>query len=264
MAKDVWRKILNEETKPLKIFIGWDSREDIAYQVAKLSIEQHASVPVEIVPLKQKKLKKEGLYWRKVDKLASTEFTFTRFLVPELCEFNGWALFIDCDFVFLDDVKKLFDQKDERYAVMCAQHDYTPQEGVKMDGQKQTVYPRKNWSSMMLINCGHPSNRVLDKEVVNSSRKSGAFFHRFSWLNDEEIGQLSHEWNWLVGWYKEPKDGVPKALHYTEGGPWFQEYENCEYANEYYRVERQYLKSTISKLENEKSDFDGLTDQKKN
>jgi lipopolysaccharide biosynthesis glycosyltransferase len=254
---------MNENIKPLKIFIGWDSREDIAYQVAKLSIEKHASVPVEIIPLKQKDLRQTEMYWREVDKLASTEFTFTRFLIPELTGFKDWALFIDCDFVFLDDVKKLFDHIDDQYAVMCVHHDYTPDEGVKMDGQKQTQYPRKNWSSMMLINCGHPSNRVLIKEVVNSPKRSGAFFHRFSWLKDEEIGKLSYEWNWLVGWYKEPKDGKPKALHYTEGGPWFPEYEDCEYANEYYKVERQYLKNKIIEPLEKKNEFGFLTDQKK-
>lgn len=232
---------MNEEIKPLKIYIGWDSREDIAYQVAKLSIENLSSVPVEVIPLRQKTLRKEELYWREVDKLASTEFTFTRFLIPELMEFDGWALFIDCDFVFLDDVKKIFDQADDQYAIMCAQHNYEPKEHTKMDGQQQHIYPRKNWSSMMLINCGHPSNKKVTKEFVNDPHKTGAYLHRFSWLKDEEIGELSHEWNWLVGWYQEPEDGNPKALHYTEGGPWFEEYRDCDYANEWYKVERQYL-----------------------
>jgi lipopolysaccharide biosynthesis glycosyltransferase len=235
----------------LKIFIGWDSREDIAYQVAKQSIIDTSSVPVEIVPLKQKNLKLQELYWRKEDKLASTQFTFTRFLLPELTNFEGWALFIDCDFVALADVKELFDQRNDKYAVMCAQHDYTPKLGLKMDGKQQTVYPRKNWSSMMLVNCGHPSNKTLTKELVNDDRITGAYLHRFSWLDDSEIGKISHEWNWLVGWYKEPHSGSPKFLHYTEGGPWFDNYYDCEYASEYYRVERKYLNNIISR-QNEK------------
>ena len=230
---------------PLKIFIGWDSKEDIAYQIARQSILDTASVPVEIVPLKQKNLRNQGLYWRSKDRLASTEFTFTRFLLPELMEFDGWALFIDCDFVALDDIANLFAQTNDKYAVMCAQHDYTPKEGTKMDGQKQTVYPRKNWSSMMLVNCGHPSNKALTKDLVNDKEVTGAYLHRFSWLDDTEIGKLSHEWNWLVGWYEEPKDGSPKFLHYTEGGPWFENYYDCEYSEEYYRVERKYLNSII-------------------
>ena len=257
---------MNEEISPLKIFIGYDSREDIAYQTAKLSIEKHASVPVEIIPLKLKWLKKSGVYTRPVDKLASTEFTFTRFLIPHLTEFKGWALFIDCDFIFLEDVAKLFAQTKDEYAVMCAQHDYTPAEGTKMDGQQQHQYPRKNWSSMMMINCSHPSNAVVTNDFVNDVYKTGAYFHRFSWLNDEEIGKLSHEWNWLVEWYKAPKDGTPKALHYTEGGPWFKEYQNCEYAVEWYKIKNLYndlhidsLTDKISKLKNRSINAEDLT-----
>lgn len=233
---------------PFRIYIGWDSREDIAYQVARQSILDKSSIPVEIIPLKQKQLRKDGMYWRSADALASTEFTFTRFLVPELNNYDGWALFIDCDFVAVADVKKLFDQRDDKYAVMCAQHDYTPKETTKMDGQQQHQYPRKNWSSMMLINCGHPKNKSLTKELVNNETITGAYLHRFSWLSDSEIGELSHEWNWLVGWYKEPDDGSPKFLHYTEGGPWFKQYENCEYSFEYYKALAKYKDSIINKL----------------
>lgn len=248
------RQTLRENNKTLKIFVGWDSREDIAFQVAKQSIIDNTNADVEIIPLKQKPLRKDGLYWREEDKLASTEFTFTRYLIPELTEFSGWALFIDCDFVFKDDVQKLFDQIDNKYAIMCAQHDYTPKEGTKMDGQTQTVYPRKNWSSMMLINCGHPDNKILTKETVNDEEKGGAYFHRFSWLNDNLIGEVSHEWNWLVGWYKEPEDGAPKVLHYTEGGPWFDKYENCEYAIDWFHYYKRYMTNYIeidSKKKNE-------------
>ena len=114
---------------------------------------------------------------------------------------------------------------------MCVQHDYTPKPGIKMDGQKQTLYPRKNWSSMVLYNCGHPSNEKLSVDLVNNPNYDGAYFHRFAWLKDEEVGSLDPEWNWLVGWYNEPEDGKPKAIHYTEGGPWFKNYRNCEYGD---------------------------------
>ena len=244
--------------EPLKIYIGWDSREDIAYQVCKQSILDTATVPVEIIPLKQKVLKSEGFYWRGKDKLASTEFTFSRFLVPELMNFEGWALFIDCDFLFLDDVAKLFAQTNSNYAAMCAKHDYTPSTGVKMDGQQQTVYPRKNWSSMILFNCSHPSNKLLTKELVNADTTTGQYLHRFTWLNDEEIGKLSHEWNWLVGWYKETKDSTPKALHYTEGGPWFENYRSCEYASEWFNTQHNYYTSSINKLQQK------ITNQQRN
>lgn len=229
----------------MKIFIGWDSREDIAYQVAKHSILANTTESVEIIPLKQKILKSQGLYWRAKDALASTEFTFTRFLIPELMNFEGWALFVDCDFVFVDDVKKIFDKKDDRYAVMCAKHDYTPKNSIKMDGMVQTAYPRKNWSSMMLINCGHVANKVCNKTYVNDNNTTGQMLHRFTWLTDSQIGKISHEWNWLVGLYKEPSDGIPRAIHYTEGGPWFAEYQNCEYAKEWYKYQATYYKNEL-------------------
>ena len=240
---------MSEETKQLKVYVGWDSREDIAFQVCKQSILDHTFSEVDIIPVKQKRLRKEELYWRDEDQLGSTEFTFTRFLVPYLNDYNGWALFIDCDFVFLDDVQKLFDQADDRYAIMCAQHDYTPKPGFKMDGKEQFIYPRKNWSSMMLINCGHPDNRKLSLELINDAKTTGAYLHRFSWLKDSQIGKLSHEWNWLVGWYKEPDDGNPKALHYTEGGPWFNNYRNCEYNYEWYEAQANFYKGIIKKQE---------------
>lgn len=210
----------------MKIFVGWDSREDIAYQVCKHSIISKQTM-AEVIPLKQNDLRESKLYWREKDLMASTEFTFTRFLIPELMNFNGWALFIDCDMILTTDIKELFDQADDRYAVMCVQHDYTPKQGVKMDGQQQTVYPRKNWSSVMLINCSHPSNKSLNKELVNDPNIGGAYLHRFSWLKDEEIGELDHTWNYLVGVYNDID--VPKLIHYTEGGPWFENYRYCKY-----------------------------------
>jgi len=210
----------------MKVFVGYDSREDIAYQVCKHSIVSKQP-DAEVRPLVQKELRDSGWYRRPVDKLASTEFTFTRFLVPELAGFQGWALFMDCDMILTTDIKKLFDQADDQYAVMCVQHDYTVKEGTKMDGQKQTVYPRKNWSSVVLFNCGHPSNANLTQDFVNEPELNGAYFHRFSWLKDEEIGKLDHTWNYLVGVYDDIE--TPKLIHYTEGGPWFENYRNCEF-----------------------------------
>ena len=211
----------------MKVFVGYDTREDIAYQVCKHSILSRQP-EADVRPLKQQELRDAGLYWRDVDKLASTEFTFTRFLIPELAHYQGWALFMDCDMILTTDIKELFDQADDQYAVMCVQHDYTPREGLKMDGKQQTSYPRKNWSSVMLVNCGHPSNAVLDKELVNDPEITGAYLHRFSWLKDEEIGELDHTWNYLVGVYDDI--ATPNLIHYTEGGPWFENYRDCEFA----------------------------------
>lgn len=211
----------------MKVFIGWDKRETIAYEVCKYSINNRASSNFDIKPLIQKDMRQKGLYYRDIDPLSSTEFTFTRFLVPFLMNYKDWALFIDCDIVFLDDIKNLFDITDDKYAIMCVKHDYEINNEFKMDGKIQTIYPRKNWSSVMLFNCGHPSNRKLTPQIVNT--ESGKYLHRFSWLKDEEIGEISKEWNWLVGVYKEPDDGIPKVLHYTNGGPYFKDYFNTDY-----------------------------------
>ena len=212
----------------MNIFIGYDSREDLAYQVCSYSIKSKSKL-AKIFPLKLNELKSKGLYNRDEDKLGSTEFTFSRFLVPVLNDYTGWALFCDCDILFLNSVEELFSQVNDKYAVMCVKHDYTPKGDTKMDGRIQSIYPRKNWSSLVLWNCNHPSNKKITSELVNDPKITGKFLHRFSWLEDDEIGEISHEWNWLVGWYKEPTDGAPKAIHYTEGGPWFPEYRFCDY-----------------------------------
>lgn len=215
---------------PLRVFVGWDSREPIAYDVCEHSLLRHSSVALSITPLKQDDLRARGLYARDVDPLASTEFTYTRFLTPYLAGYEGWALFCDCDFLWTADVAELFAKADDGKAVLCVQHDYRPTERTKMDGQVQTAYPRKNWSSMILFNCGHPANAALTPDIVNS--ESGAFLHRFQWLTDDQIGEVDHTWNWLEGWYDKPTDEVPPAaIHYTRGGPWFENWQDVDYAD---------------------------------
>ena len=210
----------------LKIFIGWDSREPEAAEVCEYSILKHATVPVEIHFLKQEELRAQGIYTRDLDPQSSTEFTFTRFLVPYLCNYQGNAVFVDCDFLFEHDVKELFEYANDNAAVAVVQHDYQPTNTVKMDGKTQYLYPRKNWSSLMLFNCAHPDCQTLTPEIVSS--QTGEFLHRFAWTG-YEIGSLDKTWNWLVNWYHEPQDGKPKAIHYTEGGPWFPNYVKTEY-----------------------------------
>jgi lipopolysaccharide biosynthesis glycosyltransferase len=215
-------------SSPFRIFIGFDQREPEAYEVARSSLERRASIPVEITPIKLDDLRGRGLYRRGEDPLASTEFTYSRFLTPALAGFEGWALFCDCDFLWLGDVAELSQFNDEKKALYCVQHDYRPTETTKMDGKVQTVYPRKNWS-LMLFNCDHPAVRKLTPELVNS--QTGAFLHRLQWLEDDEIGALPEEWNWLEGWSKRPASGTPKAVHFTRGGPWFKEWQNVDYAD---------------------------------
>ena len=229
--------------KILKIYIGWDSREDIAYQVARQSLIDTTHANIDIVPIKQNNLRRDKIYTREIDLLASTEFTFTRFLVPYLNNFKGWALFCDCDFLFLEDVQQLFSLADPKYAVMVVKHDYRPKNKKKMDGQDQLQYPRKNWSSLILWNCAHPSNAVLTARKVSDPATTGAFLHRFQWLKDEVIGTVPTPWNWLVNWYREPQDGTPCALHFTEGGPWFHQYKNTEYAASWFSVKSDYFEN---------------------
>jgi hypothetical protein len=220
---------------PFRIFIGWDRREPEAYEVAKFSLERRASIPVSVIPIKLEEMRARGLYRRDQDPLASTEFTYSRFLTPSLAKHAGWALFADCDFLWLADVADLVDYTRTPKAVFCVQHDYRPTEATKMDGAVQTIYPRKNWSSLMLFNCGHPAVRRLTPEVVN--RESGAFLHRMQWVADEEIGALPLEWNWLEGWNRKPAHGTPKAVHFTRGGPWFENWQDVDYGD-LWRAER--------------------------
>jgi hypothetical protein len=142
---------------------------------------------------------------------------------------RGPALFCDCDFLWLADIAELVALYDPGKAVQCVQHDYRPTETVKMDGVPQTVYPRKNWSSLMLFNCGHPAVGALTPDVVN--RESGAYLHRMQWVDDRDIGALPLVWNWLEGWNKRPSSGTPKAVHFTRGGPWFEQWRSVDYAD---------------------------------
>lgn len=231
----------NKYTMNYNIYIGWDSRETIAYDVCEFSLRQNASQKISIVPLKQSELRQNGIYSRPSDELASTEFSLTRFLVPALNQYQGWAVFCDCDFLWLDDVVKLFEQTDPRYACMVVKHDYAPVHSKKMDGKPQHLYPRKNWSSLILWNCAHRANSLITPMFVNNADPST--LHRFSWLSSEEIGSLDVSWNWLVNWYQEPQHGSPSAIHYTQGGPYFREY----FETGYHEVWKQYYQKLTGK-----------------
>lgn len=213
----------------LTIYVGWDSREDVAYQVCKFSIERRSSIPIEIIPLKQHELREAGIYTRPIDKLASTEFTFTRFFVPYLSNFSGKSVFCDSDFLWLCDAKEVLSLFDEKYAVQVVKHDYKPKETIKMDGKSQFLYPRKNWSSMILYNCESLSNMILTPQFLNQA--AGSTLHQFKWINDKEIGSLNNKYNWLEGHYKEPQDGEPKIIHYTRGNVYFKEFQDVDYGD---------------------------------
>jgi len=206
----------------INVFIGWDSREPIAADVCAYSILKHASVPVNIHYLKLDDLEREGILTRKRDPNASTEFTYSRFLVPYLMRYHGKAIFCDCDFLWTRDIKELYDQIENKsvYVVPHEDYGYVPKTKTKMDGQRQTVYPKKNWSSMMAFNCGSKDSQRLSLDAVN--RQPLSYLHQLEWINDESnIGFLTPIWNWLSGYYEEKDWGKPGAVHYTDGGPWF-------------------------------------------
>lgn len=226
----------------LKIYVGYDKREDIAWQVCKHSILKHAAIAPNIYPIKQDNLREIGLYTRPIDKGAATEFSLTRFLAPYLADSDGWVLFVDCDFLFTTDIGRLIADVDRSKAVYCVQHEYIPRTSQKMDGQIQTVYPRKNWSSFILFNGSHPSVKALTPRVINT--ESPAYLHRFSWLEDGAIGKLPLGWNFLEGEYDVPTE-LPYAIHYTNGGPWFQNCQDVDYADLWIAARNEYLNSKV-------------------
>jgi lipopolysaccharide biosynthesis glycosyltransferase len=218
---------------PLDVYIGWDSREQEAFRVAKDSLFKHTRGLVNIYPLQQSWLREQGHYRRPVDSLSSTEFSFTRFLVPHLQGFKGWALYFDCDFLWRGDVAELMDYADPQYAVMCVQHRYEPRETHKMDNRVQHQYPRKNWSSLMLFNCAHPTVvQNLTVDAVNN--QTGMYLHQMDWAG-KHVGGLPIAYNYLEGWHTHADCPNPVAVHFTRGGPWFKNYENVEYAAEWKR-----------------------------
>ncbi len=231
------------------IWIGFDPREAAAFAVAKQSIKKwDRYIPIQGLVLDA--LQKEGQYTRPttvkqsaadgpvlIDEISrtdsydgamSTQFAISRFLVPHLAQF-GMAMFVDCDVMFRANPVRLLESLDKKYALHCVKHEYAPTTKTKMDGQAQSFYPRKNWSSVMVFNCDHSSNKKLTLNMVNM--RPGRDLHRFYWLDDSEIGELPPEWNWLVGEQPEPEN--PKLVHYTTGWPGLKGYENAPYSDEW-------------------------------
>jgi len=210
----------------LKIYIGYDSRQDdmpnfgrvknAPFEVCKKSILKY-NTEVSIQPIILKDLVATGIYKRELDPLASTEFTYSRFLTPYLNNFEGKAVFCDSDFLWQCNIEEILEFYNKDFSVMCVQHDYKPKEDTKMDGYKQTIYPRKNWSSLMLFNCAHNDCAKLTPDTVNT--ESPKYLHRMQWTSDKMIGKIPLLFNWLEGEYDGRID--PKAIHFTNGGPWF-------------------------------------------
>lgn len=222
------------------VWIGFDPREAAAFAVAKDSMRRRMIQPIPVKGIILDEMREKGFYTRPTERRdgrlwdviseapMSTEFAISRFLTPILAK-TGWALFADCDVLARRSLARLFDLADERYAVMCVKHNHEPPEGVKMDGQAQTRYARKNWSSVMLFNCGHPANRLLTLDMINE--RPGRDLHAFCWLEDYEIGALPAEWNYLVGHSVTNED--PAIVHFTDGLPFMPGYEDVQYADEW-------------------------------
>jgi hypothetical protein len=231
------------------IWIGYDSRWPLPFAVCRHSLMRRMSdhIPIGAVHLDQ--CQARGMYPRALERRLSpapesnfvqlwdpiseapmaTEFSISRFLTPFLAGWKGWAIFMDCDFLALRNPRALLRELDPRYALMCVKHKHDPAGDTKMDGQEQTRYFRKNWSSLMAFNCEHEANQELTLDMVNEL--PGRDLHRFCWLQDEHIGALSPEWNWIEG-VTDPQV-APSFVHYSEGGPWLDAYGDCAFSREW-------------------------------
>jgi lipopolysaccharide biosynthesis glycosyltransferase len=186
----------------INIFIGYDEGEKIAFHVLAESIRKHASVPVSITPICLHTLR--NIFNRPKTDKQSTDFAFSRFLVPYLSDYKGWSLFLDCDMMFRTDIKELWDTRDENKSVMVCKHDYVPNATIKFRGAKNLAFPKKNWSSVMLFK--------------------------------DNVGSLPIQWNWLVGETKYPYNKDVKNVHWTLGGPYFKDYADSDYCNEWFDI----------------------------
>ena len=210
----------------IPVYIGFDEREAVAFSVLAYSIHRQASHAVSTAPIMLSQLK--GVLTREKHPLQSTDFSFSRFLAPYLSGYAGWSIFMDCDMLMRDDIAKLWALRDERYAVMVVKHVHVPRETEKFLGMPQSKYEKKNWSSVMLFNNARCA--ALTPDYVNTA--TGLDLHQFKWLErDDAIGALPAKWNHLVG-YDAPRQDA-SLVHFTLGGPYFANYAQCEYADEW-------------------------------
>lgn len=218
----------------IRVFIGYDPVESVAWHTMASSIYRRSSQPVALVPINLANLK--DIYKRPRDPKQSNEFSFTRFLVPHLAGYDGYALFFDCDMMLRVDIAEIFSVLKEQpgKAVYVVKHTYEPRDDVKYLNTVQYKYPRKNWSSVVLWDCSHPKNKLITPDFVNTTEALN--LHRFTWLNDDEIGELDVRWNWLVGEYDDPPHDV-KNVHWTVGGPYFNEFKDADFSEEWFAEE---------------------------
>ena len=214
----------------IKIVVGFDQREAIAYHTFSQSVLEKSSLPVLFLPLSMNTLKG----YKETHNDKSNDFVYSRFLTPYLHNFEGWAIFADGDMVCQSDIKELWDLRDETKALQVVMHDYKTKFNQKYLGNTNENYPRKNWSSLILWNCSHPKHKVLTPDFISS--QTGKYLHRFSWLDDEDIGELPIDWNWLAIEY--PNNPKAKIIHYTLGTPCFKDYRNTEMTVTWHEVQQ--------------------------
>ena len=207
----------------INIVVGFDQREAVAYHTFCQSIIEKSSLPVQFIPLAINTLKD----YQETHTDKSNDFIYSRFLTPYLSDFKGWAIFFDGDMICQTDIKELWDLKDESKALMVVKHDYQTKANIKYLGNKNENYPRKNWSSVILWNCAHPKHQILTPSFI--ANQTGKYLHRFSWLDDEDIGEVNRQWNWLAIEYPENRDA--KLIHYTLGTPCFKDYRDTDMAD---------------------------------
>jgi hypothetical protein len=252
------------------IFVGFDEREPEAYLVAKHTLEKNATASIEVHPLNHRELRNKGLFQREwkikyngqYEDLGdgrpfSTQFSHSRFLVPELWRRledpskSPLVMFVDCDFLYLDDIKDLFDEITTKRSltnrtpwVYCTKHDYKPENKIKMDGMEQSNYNMKLWTAMMVFDMSDDKNENLTPEMVNT--ETGRFLHNFGWLpatedTEDLIVNVSERWHFVPDHSEEHTTDSPCAIHFTEGGPWFKEYLNCRYGDMWLKAYKEAL-----------------------
>jgi lipopolysaccharide biosynthesis glycosyltransferase len=214
--------------KPIPVFVGYDPREAIAYHTCVNSIIRNSSQPVAIVPVALNLFRE----YSETHTDGSNHFIYTRFLVPYLMDYQGWAIFIDGDMIIRGDIAELWNLKEYSKDAMVVKHDYKTCMTEKYLGSVNEDYPRKNWSSVILWNCNAIRNKILTPEFVQQS--TGAFLHRFSWIADERLGELPAEWNWLDVEYEY--NPLAKLVHFTLGTPCFHEFaDQGDFSDEWHR-----------------------------
>jgi lipopolysaccharide biosynthesis glycosyltransferase len=214
----------------VKIYVGFDPRESVVYHTFIQSLIEKSTLPIEITPLAVNTLN----FYEESHQDKSNDFVYSRFLTPFMSNFEGWSIYVDGDMICQADIKELLTLRDDTKAVQVVKHDYKTKAENKYLDNKNENYPRKNWSSVILWNCSHPKHKILTPEFIN--KQTGKYLHRFSWLEDEEIGELPIEWNWLAIEY--PENPLAKLIHYTLGAPCFKEYRETSMAENWLKMQK--------------------------